>query len=693
MIKNESWYEKMKKPIFYATHIVKRFGPTIALNDIDIAVYPGEIRGFIGENGSGKSTMSQIMTGIYTRSSGSMFFKDQPWNPKSMMDALNKGIGIAVQENGTISGNSVAENIFLCELKDFSGINFFEKERIIFFSKYFNISLDELKQCHEKYLVQFEKNQPTKSDFQKAVQELKDIKKGLQEKLKLQMPNYISIEKTAYTQKLVKVIEDFNDESKKSFDRILNDNSLDEAFKSKKYKYEVQQLKKRFKMSKLKLDMEHERIIQDIGSDSKAINNMFYNCKNSLHSFLPEDVIHKIKNVFLKVVFGKFVNQKKLNRHARQVLASIGVTDIQVERPMGMYDIQSRKLVEIAKILSKNPDIFIVDETTTALSEDGRQILYKKMNDLKNAGKTVLFISHDLDEIMEKCDTLTVLRDGSIVANLERKDFDSDVIKKFMIGRELKGDYYRSDYLLPVNEKVVLKAQNISCGKSLQNVSLELHEGEIIGIGGLSDCGMHTLGKILFGANHPTEGCVLTGEELDIIVRNEIVAMENNIGYLPKDRDIEALALNDSIYNNIALASIKNILKFKAVVSKRQEREVVKEQVDYLQIKCNSASDLVRTLSGGNKQKVSLGKWLGNHSRILILDCPTRGVDIGVKQFIYQLMNKLKQENYAILMISEELPELIGMCDKLLIMKDGRISKEFMRSPDLKQEDIVEYML
>ena len=360
---------------------------------------------------------------------------------------------------------------------------------------------------------------------------------------------------------------------------------------------------------------------------------------------------------------------------------------------MGYYDIQSRKLVEIAKILAKNPDIFIVDETTTALSEDGRQILYKKMNDLKNQGKTVLFISHDLDEIMEKCDTLTVLRDGSIVANMTKEEFDPNLIKKYMIGREVKGDYYRADYTPSKEDKVLLKVKDLSYGNTLKNINLDLHAGEIIGIGGLSDCGMHVLGKAIFGSIKPSKGQVLTGPNLDISVDSELVAMKNKIGYLPKDRDVEALALNDSIYNNISIASINNILKFKCVVSKKEEREIVKKQVDFLQIKCNSSFDYVRTLSGGNKQKVSLAKWLGNESRILILDCPTRGVDIGVKQFIYQLMIKLKNEGYAILMISEELPELIGMSDRLLIMKNGLISKEFLRSQDLKQEAVIEYMI
>lgn len=666
----------MAEAIFKATHMVKRFGPTIALNDVDIEIYPGEIRGFIGENGSGKSTMSQIMTGIYTKNGGTMTFKGKLWEPHSMMEALNKGIGIAVQENGTISGISVAENIFLCELENFSGVNFFEKERLISTSKYFDLDLSLF-------------NSINKNDYERAKVEINKICQDLLAKYEDVKSAYIAKEKTDYEEKVNQLILKFNNDSKVFYDQIINNNNIDDKKKKKTYSYYLSELKKEYKRNLNILNTNHQYNLTAIKNDRKAIINTKINTIKGLKDHKES----KIKNFLLKLIFGKLVNQAKLNRHAKHVLENIGVTNIRPDMLMGYYDIQSRKLVEIAKILAKNPDIFIVDETTTALSEDGRQILYKKMNDLKNQGKTVLFISHDLDEIMEKCDTLTVLRDGSIVANMTKEEFDPNLIKKYMIGREVKGDYYRADYTPSKEDKVLLKVKDLSYGNALKNINLDLHAGEIIGIGGLSDCGMHILGKAIFGSIKPSKGQVLTGPNLDISVGSELVAMKNKIGYLPKDRDVEALALNDSIYNNISIASINNILKFKCVVSKKEEREIVKKQVDFLQIKCNSSFDYVRTLSGGNKQKVSLAKWLGNESRILILDCPTRGVDIGVKQFIYQLMIKLKNEGYAILMISEELPELIGMSDRLLIMKNGLISKEFLRSQELKQEAIIEYMI
>ncbi len=680
----------MKKPIFTATHIVKTFGPTIALNDVDIEVYPGEIRGFIGENGSGKSTMSQIMTGIYFRNSGSMYFHDEAWEPKSMLDALERGIGIAVQENGTISGNSVAENIFLGELDKFSGVNYFEEKRIVSFSKYFDIDVTDIENKKNELLKSL--NDSNKETIlAQAKSDITLLAKEHLEELKAKKQSYIDAENKRYDEVTKTLVDDFNTQSNELLNNISKEN-LDDATKNKKYKFYVGELNKKYKFSLKRADDEHQYHLTAIKNDSHAIHNLKINAINDIKNKATNNKRNKVKDFFLRLFFGSLVNQKKLNRHAKHVLENIGVTNIRPEFPMGMYDIQSRKLVEIAKVLAKNPDIFIVDETTTALSEDGRRILYAQIEKLKAENKAILFISHDLDEIMEKCDTLTVLRDGNIVANMVKEEFDEEVIKKHMIGRELKGDYYRADYTPSHGEKVVLKAENINLDRRLKDINLELHEGEIIGVGGLGDCGMHDLGKVLYGVIHATEGRVLTGSDLNIEIKNQLEAMKHKIGYLPKDRDIEALALNDSIYNNIAIASINNVTHY-GVVNKKEEKAIVKEQVEYLQIKCNSANDLVRTLSGGNKQKVSLGKWLGNDSKILILDCPTRGVDIGVKQFIYQLMDKLKKEGYAILMISEELPELIGMSDRLLIMKNGVIAHEFLRSEDLKQEEIVKYML
>jgi len=688
----------MKEPIFKASHIVKQFGPTIALNDVDIEIFPGEIRGFIGENGSGKSTMSALMTGIHQKTGGTMWYHGEVWEPGSMIEALNGGIGIIVQENGTISEISVAENIFLGELKNFAGVNYFESRKIEDFSPLFDLDVTSLK------------------DIKKEYAELLDGKSGAEaKKLLKQAEKKLSAEYKKLNEQLLagngskkeSVINEFNELAEKAFhdlNRQLesinkkyeeNAEKLDEVIRKRRLDNDVKEAKRTYKRLIKGLQNKTYMKLDWINNDVQSLKNSYLNKRQDLREINENKAIRAIKNFFLNAVFGLFVNGKKLRKHAGHALTKIGVNDILPEMITARYDMQQRKLIEIAKCLNKNPEIFIVDETTTALSETGRNLLYKKMEELKNEGRSVLFISHDLEELMEKCDTLTVLRDGNIVANLDKAkgEFDADQIKKFMIGRELKGDYYRSDYDGSYSDQVVLKMVDGIYTNQLRHINLELHKGEILGIGGLSECGMHTLGKALFGNVKLEGGFVYTGENLNELVRSEDFAMSKRIGYLSKNRDVEALALKTSIFDNIAIASINNIAKFNFLVTKGSEKKLVDRQVRELQIKCNSAEQLVSTLSGGNKQKVSFAKWIANDSEILILDCPTRGVDIGVKQFIYQLLYKMKLEGKSIIMISEELPELIGMSDRILIMKDGQVTKEFTRDKDLTQEQIIEYMI
>ena len=693
-----SYENFMKQPIFKASHIVKQFGPTIALNDVDIEIYAGEIRGFIGENGSGKSTMSALMTGIHQKTSGTMWYHGEVWEPGSMIEALNGGIGIIVQENGTISEISVAENIFLGELKQFAGVNYFESRRIEDFSPLFDLDVSSIESIKSEYA---EKISATSGEEAKKL--LKQAEKLLTEEYKKLNDKLVK----SNPEKKERVIADFNSFAEKAFADFnaqiesinkkyeANADGLDEVIRKRRLDNDIKEAKRSYKRKVKGIETQTYMKLDWIKKDVQSLKNCYINNTNDLKAINENKALKKIKEAILNAVFGLFVNGKKLRKHAGYALSKIGVTDIRPEVITAAYDMQQRKLIEIAKCLNKNPEIFIVDETTTALSETGRNLLYKKMVELKNAGKSVLFISHDLDELMEKCDTLTVLRDGNIVANLDKAkgEFDADMIKKYMIGRELKGDYYRSDYDGSYSDQVVLKMVDGIEGNQLRHVNLELHKGEILGIGGLSECGMHTLGKALFGNVKIEGGFVYTGENLDELVRSEDFAMSRKIGYLSKNRDVEALALKTSIFDNIAIASINNIAKFNFLVTKGSEKKLVDRQVRELQIKCNSAEQLVNTLSGGNKQKVSFAKWIANDSEILILDCPTRGVDIGVKQFIYQLLYKMKLEGKSIIMISEELPELIGMSDRILIMKDGQITKEFTRDKDLTQEQIIEYMI
>lgn len=498
----------MKNAIVVIENLTKCFGVTVALNDVSISAYPGEVLGLIGENGSGKSTITSIYSGMQKPNSGKMFFKGEPWNPASMNDALAKGVGMVVQESGTIAGISVAENIFLGEMD-------------------------------------------------------------------------------------------------------------------------------RFKT-------------------------------------------------------GLIIDSKKLYSEAKNVLESVGIDFIEPNQITGSLDFQDRKLIEIAKVISKDPDVLVIDETTTALSQNGREIVYSLLNKYRARNKTVIFISHDLDEIMNKCDRLTVLRDGKIIRTFNKKEFNDKEIKASMIGRELKGSFYRDDFDSTHGEEVTVEVNNVSYKNKLKNVSFKLHKSEILGIGGLSHCGMHELGSILFGSIKPEAGEVLINGNL---ARNEHQAMENGVGYVPKDRDRDSLCLEASIKDNISIGGLSKIAIKNFLVLPWRENKYVKKEIKDLQIKCNSSTDSVSSLSGGNKQKVVFGKWVGRGCNILILDCPTRGVDVGVKQAMYQLIYKLKQEGKSIVMISEELTELIGMTDRLLILKDGEISKEFVRNKKLNDAQIIEYMI
>lgn len=507
----------MKTPILEMKHIRKCFSSTVALDDVELNVYPGEIRGLIGENGSGKSTISTIAAGMQKADSGEMVFLGQKWMPRSMIDALQRGIGIIVQESGTIPGITVAENIFLAEVDQF----------------------------------------------------------------------------------------------------------------------------RRFS-----------------GKNGKK--------------------------------FGP-VDRAAMNKAADAVMRNIGVTDVHGAMMMETLDFQTRKLVEIAKVVMKQPKILIVDETTTALSQDGREALYGIMKKYRDEGRGVVFISHDLDEIMDVCDTLTVLRDGNMIRTFRKEEFDADLIRTSMIGREMKGDYYRSDFTPSHMDEVTLTAEHITVPGVLEDVSLQLRKGEIVGLGGLSHCGMHDLGKILFGAQRAISGKVSAAD--GTVITNETAAMRKGIGYVAKDRDVESLTLSASIRDNIAIAGMERFAVGDFLVLSHREKKYVDAQIEILSIKCADRDQQVSQLSGGNKQKVVFGKWIGRGSDILILDCPTRGVDIGVKRAMYQLMMKLKAEGKSILMISEEMPELMGMSDRLIIMKDGRVMKEFERSKDLSDTEIIKYMI
>lgn len=496
--------------------ICKTFGPTVALQRVNITVRRGEIRGLIGENGSGKSTVTSIYAGMQEADSGEMFFCGNVWHPLSMVHAINHGVGMIVQETGTIPDIAVYENMFLGE-----------------------------------------------------------------------------------------------------------------------------------------------------------------------------------SNAFRAFPHGP-IRGSEMRRAAQAALDEIGAEHISASALTGELDMQDRKLVEIAKVWMKRPELIVVDETTTALSQRGREIIYNLMRRMRDSGRAVIFISHDLEEIMERCNALTVLRDGRIIRTFSRDEFDADLIRCSMIGRELKGSYYRDDDSSSHEDAAAITAENISYSDRIFDLSLTAYRGEILGIGGLSHCGMHTLGKLLYGALHPDSGHITVydrngknGEQ----IRNERHAMQRGMGYVAKDRDTESLNTVTTIRDNVAIAGLDLIAINNFLILSTRERAYVEKNIRALSTKCQSIDQPVSELSGGNKQKVVFAKWIGRGSEILILDCPTRGVDIGVKQAMYHLMYRMKCEGKTIIMISEEMTELMGMCDRLLIMKDGRIKKEFLRDDGYDDNEIIKYMI
>lgn len=377
---------------------------------------------------------------------------------------------------------------------------------------------------------------------------------------------------------------------------------------------------------------------------------------------------------------------KKMNQAAKEALEKIHIQDIDPTAMMDSLNFEDRKLVEIARAMYESPELLIIDETTTALSEKGRKIVYDIMRDMAAKNKAVLFISHDLDELMSICNAITVLRDGILIDTLTQEEMEINRMRELMVGRELSGSYYRADYDGSHGDKVVLRAENVTLHDQVENVSLELHEGEILGIGGLTECGMHELGKAFYGAEHLLTGKITCADGTEI--KNPRVAMDQGIGYVSKNRDVEALILDASIQDNIVIPSFKKLARH-GLISRKSERSLAEKAIKDMSVKCTSGAQNVNDLSGGNKQKVVFAKWLANDTRIYILDCPTRGIDIGVKAAMYDLMYQLKKEGKSILMISEELPELIGMSDRVVIMKDGVISGEFKREEEFSEQKLI----
>ncbi len=474
----------MREKILEMKHVTKTFPGVKALDNVHLNVYQGQVMALLGENGAGKSTLMKILSGVYTKSEGTIRFKGQDIEMKGPKDAQELGIAIIHQELNLIEDMSIGENIFLGR------------------------------------------------------------------------------------------------EPKKAFG-IMNWSEL----------------------------------IKKSNELLKSLN-------------IDVDPKHNVKN----------------------------------------FSIGNKQMFEIAKALSLDAELIIMDEPTDALTDQETESLFEVIRALKAEGKSIVYISHRLKEIFEICDDVTILRDGQFIAEKSVAEINEDMLIEMMVGRKLEEQY---PYLGNSNGDVILKVSDVE-NDYVHGVSFELKKGEILGVAGLMGAGRTELAKSLFGHYKIRSGLVqLDGQP--VVFKSEKHAIESGITYVSEDRKKDGLVLGMSVKENMSMSALKRLAK-SGVINQSLENKMADDFVNQLSIKTPSLNQKVKFLSGGNQQKVSISKSLMTEPKVLILDEPTRGVDVGAKKEIYDLMNEFKEKGMAILMISSEIPELLGMCDRVMVMHEGTVS-------------------
>lgn len=380
------------------------------------------------------------------------------------------------------------------------------------------------------------------------------------------------------------------------------------------------------------------------------------------------------------------IDWKTNNKKAKELLMRLG-SDIDPEAMMGNLSVAKQQMVEIAKALSYNARILIMDEPTAALSEGESEELYKITENLRDQDVSVIFISHRFEDIERLADRITVFRDSKYIGTWRNGELSSDVLMKHMVGREI-------DQLFPKKEvktgKELLRVEKLGRTGFFKDITFQLHEGEILGLTGLVGAGRTELVQCIYGVEKSDEGEIYI-EGKKVRNKNTQQGFKSGIGYVPEDRQLQGLLLPWSIADNITLASIEKYSKH-GILNYKRLLKGAKETAEKLEVKAVNIFEPAESLSGGNQQKVVVGKVLEGNAKIIILDEPTKGVDVGSKASMYEIMGELAQQGYGILMISSEMPEVLGMCDRIIVMRQGRISGSMLRG-EATQEMILKKSL
>ncbi len=380
------------------------------------------------------------------------------------------------------------------------------------------------------------------------------------------------------------------------------------------------------------------------------------------------------------------VREKKMHQMTRDVLSQLGI-ETDPRTVMEKMSVSQRQMVEIAKAVSYNAKIIVFDEPTSSLTDKEVEHLFRIINKLKNDGCAIIYISHKMEEILRICDEITIMRDGKYIATKSAKEVTTDDIIRLMVGRELTNRYPKHENKVIGDTLLSVKDMSGTYSK-LTKVSFILKKGEILGVAGLDGSGRTELLETLYGINDRKEGEIYL-EDKRIYNRNAKEAIKNGFALLTEERRATGIFGILSVSDNAVISSLKDH-KAGPFVSAKKVKKSTKYVISSMRVKTPSGKTKIRTLSGGNQQKVILGRWLLTKPKILLLDEPTRGIDVGAKYEIYQLIGKLAAEGKGVIMVSSEMPELLGVCDRIIIMSGGRIAGEVY--PDkTSQEEIMTY--
>lgn len=380
------------------------------------------------------------------------------------------------------------------------------------------------------------------------------------------------------------------------------------------------------------------------------------------------------ENIFLgrEVVRGGRLADREMNDRAAEILERLNIA-IPPTTPVGDLPVSKQQMVEIARALSEDARILIMDEPTSALTSREIDDLFAIIRTLRASGRGIVYISHRLEELRHIVDRVTVLRDGRWITTLDFADTSLPELIAHMVGREITEQFPR--VRCPKGKKI-LEVRGLSAGRAVRDVGFELHEGEIVGVAGLMGAGRTEMTRAIFGADPRDGGDILLDGE-PVKIEKPLDAIEAGIVLAPEDRKKDGLCTRLSVRENIALPNLDAMAGGSGVVDRGKERRTTDDTVRSLRVRLASPEQAAESLSGGNQQKVVIGKWLARNSRVVLFDEPTRGIDVAAKTEIYNLMNDLKQRGIGVLFVSSEMPEVLGVSDRVLVMCGGRITGDF----------------